>query len=516
MTKPNDPVQTVLENAVGGKAAGLVSVLRRYNIHTNEQFHGALNPYLPKLDPREIQQKALTANYSKIREQLKSPDEKVRRIQKLFSIGKSDATKILKELESISFPQRLHLDSKSALSLGCQSPQKRRRTPFWTVTKPVQTFSPSFVLPRYDAMGPLFDQGERGTCVANAATSMMDYLSEERCSRQFLYHQCKMLDGIPDASGTYIETSINAMEDETLADRGNVSENEWPYVPFKGDTEHQGPPPENCYDALRQVGLEPVFIRTTSVVSDIKTLVGGSSGYSPTPVVVGLDLYESFENPHSTRTGWITMPLPGESCIGGHAMLVVGWFDDEELFLVRNSWGLHWASENAKGCPGHALIPYRYFQEHCHSGAAVFRTHEAHVHVPPHERLYNREPAPSEFKKAALAKTRSEGKAKAGPVKDGKSGAEKGSISRGIRMLFKLAATLGLLFCLLYGVLFYHFILLDDSIKILEKADPSFHYTFVDARGGKKYKLLTVPALVKAGIKDVVGKHSVTIGGKEE
>lgn len=50
----------------------------------------------------------------------------------------------------------------------------------------------------------------------------------------------------------------------------------------------------------------------------------------------------------------------------------------------------------------------------------------------------------------------------------------------------------------------FHFIFMGNRIKILKKADLTFEDTFVDARGAKKLKLYMKPALVEAGIKDVL------------
>ena len=50
----------------------------------------------------------------------------------------------------------------------------------------------------------------------------------------------------------------------------------------------------------------------------------------------------------------------------------------------------------------------------------------------------------------------------------------------------------------------YHFILFDNKIKTLKKTELTFEDTFVDARGAKKLNLLSKPALMKAGIKDIM------------
>jgi hypothetical protein len=56
----------------------------------------------------------------------------------------------------------------------------------------------------------------------------------------------------------------------------------------------------------------------------------------------------------------------------------------------------------------------------------------------------------------------------------------------------------------------YHFILLDDNLKVLKKTGMTLEDTFVDARGNKRLKLLLKPALIEAGIKDALRKEGVT------
>jgi hypothetical protein len=59
----------------------------------------------------------------------------------------------------------------------------------------------------------------------------------------------------------------------------------------------------------------------------------------------------------------------------------------------------------------------------------------------------------------------------------------------------------------LYGSLKYHFILLDENIKILEKNELTLRNTFVDGRGPNFLKLLGEPDLLKAGFKDLLGQN---------
>jgi len=57
---------------------------------------------------------------------------------------------------------------------------------------------------------------------------------------------------------------------------------------------------------------------------------------------------------------------------------------------------------------------------------------------------------------------------------------------------------------LTFGALNYHFILFDEGIKILQKTELTFEDTLVDARGAKKLQLLLKPALINAGIKEML------------
>ena len=82
-------------------------------------------------------------------------------------------------------------------------------------------------------------------------------------------------------------------------------------------------------------------------------LVCLSQGY---PFVFGFTVYESFESPVVKRTGVANMPKKGESVLGGHAVLAVGYNLKEKRFLVRNSWGKQWGKE------GYFTMPFEYLE----------------------------------------------------------------------------------------------------------------------------------------------------------
>jgi len=67
-----------------------------------------------------------------------------------------------------------------------------------------------------------------------------------------------------------------------------------------------------------------------------------------------------------------------------------------------------------------------------------------------------------------------------------------------------------ILAAILFGIMNFHFILTDNGLDFLKKTDLTLDSTFVDARGVKKHKLFTNPALVKAGVKKLFKDQGIT------
>jgi C1A family cysteine protease len=72
------------------------------------------------------------------------------------------------------------------------------------------------------------------------------------------------------------------------------------------------------------------------------------------PFVFGFVVYESFEGQEVADTGKVPMPKAHEAVLGGHAVLAVGYDEDQQRFIVRNSWGDDW------GMDGYFTMPYPY------------------------------------------------------------------------------------------------------------------------------------------------------------
>jgi C1A family cysteine protease len=73
------------------------------------------------------------------------------------------------------------------------------------------------------------------------------------------------------------------------------------------------------------------------------------------PIVVGISVYSSFESQAVATSGNVPMPnINKEQCLGGHAVLVVGYDDTSKHWIMRNSWGTSW------GMAGYFTLPYMY------------------------------------------------------------------------------------------------------------------------------------------------------------
>ena len=132
---------------------------------------------------------------------------------------------------------------------------------------------------------------------------------------------------------------------KTINKYGACSEVTWPYNISKFTVK----PSKAAYDeALSNVALQYESLDGTSITNLKKALVSGF------PFVFGFTVYESFESQAVATSGVVPMPSKNESCLGGHAVLCVGYDDSKNCVLVRNSWGVGW------GLQGYFWMPYAY------------------------------------------------------------------------------------------------------------------------------------------------------------
>ena len=196
---------------------------------------------------------------------------------------------------------------------------------------------------------PVYDQGQLGSCTANAIGAGIQFEQMKQGvpsfvpSRLFIYYNERAMEGTVESdSGAQIRDGM-----KTAAHDGAPPEDLWPY----NIAQFREKPPQPAYtEALKHQVL--VYRR---IVRDLTQMKGClASGF---PFVFGFSVYQSFETPDVARTGYAPMPARGEQLIGGHAVLAVGYDDSRTRFVVRNSWGTGW------GNAGYFTLPYAYLTQ---------------------------------------------------------------------------------------------------------------------------------------------------------
>jgi len=198
----------------------------------------------------------------------------------------------------------------------------------------------------------VYDQGHLGSCTGNsiAGAVQFDRIKQKRPSAQqltpsrlFIYYNERFIEGtVSQDNGAQIRDGIKAVATQGICFESGPDS--WPYdiATFAKQ------PPPNCYEsALKNKVIQ--YSRLVQVASQLKGCL--ADGY---PFVFGFTVYESFESPEVASTGVVPMPGSGESAIGGHAVLAVGYDDSDQRFIVRNSWGPGWGKQ------GYFTIPYAY------------------------------------------------------------------------------------------------------------------------------------------------------------
>ena len=197
------------------------------------------------------------------------------------------------------------------------------------------------------------DQGSLGSCTGQAIASAIELHNKrlnitDDISRLFIYYyERAMIGTINFDSGAYIRDGIKVCNKQ-----GAPLEKLWPYniKKFK-----EVPNKLAIADAIKRK-----VTRYERVDNHQGCLDALTNGY---PVTIGFKVYSSFESPVVYSKG--IMPYPNvrkEKCLGGHAVLLVGYDKNTERYIVRNSWGQNW------GDSGYFYMPFQVIDTPSMSG----------------------------------------------------------------------------------------------------------------------------------------------------
>lgn len=195
-----------------------------------------------------------------------------------------------------------------------------------------------------------FDQGELGSCTANAISMAMSYyvaqknkkkkFSSSRFSRLFIYYNERVVEGTVNSdSGAQIRTGI-----KSVVKQGDCSERSWPYRIDRFKDKPSG----KCYDLALKNRI-PKYQRVEQDATSIRMAL--AQGH---PIVCGIAIYSSFMSETVAKTGVVSIPSPREKLLGGHAVLIVGYDTRANTVKVLNSWGSRW------GKKGYFTLPFGY------------------------------------------------------------------------------------------------------------------------------------------------------------
>jgi C1A family cysteine protease len=202
------------------------------------------------------------------------------------------------------------------------------------VHRPAQITLPAKVSLRAK-MPPVFDQGELGSCTANALCGAFGFIHPGFVgSRLFVYYKERAIEHTTkEDSGAEIRDGV-----KVLHQTGCAPETDWPYDISKFA---KAPPAKATKDAHKHK------------IASYSRLTGGNDyraclteGY---PVCFGFSVFESFESETVAQTGIVPMPRKTEQMLGGHAVVLIGYDNNFKgrgpYFEVRNSWGTGWGDD---------------------------------------------------------------------------------------------------------------------------------------------------------------------------
>jgi C1A family cysteine protease len=212
------------------------------------------------------------------------------------------------------------------------------------------------VLPSHVDLRPqcpdVYDQGQIGSCTANALAGDIEFVKMKQGNdktgtpaRLDIYEQERKKEHtFPQDSGASVRDGVKCGEKV-----GFAPESDWPY---SQDNLNIDPTSQVLADRSDNKIGEAINVDHTDINQLKQSLADGF------PVTLGIKVFQSFESDDNVHTGVINMPQANDKVLGGHAMLLVGYDDDSQRFIFRNSWKLK--DGTPWGDKGYGTIPYDY------------------------------------------------------------------------------------------------------------------------------------------------------------
>lgn len=199
------------------------------------------------------------------------------------------------------------------------------------------------------SMPAVYDQGDLGSCTGQAIAADVHFqlikqgvAKPWQPSAMFIYYNERVI------ASTVNEDSGAELRDgmKSLNRWGVCEEQHCPYI----IPNFRKKPTRTAYRlAVKHRVFD--YRRIPQTLLHLKSVLAQND-----PFVFGYTVYESFDSMGSN--GMMTMPdVSKEQLLGGHAVLAVGYNDDLNMFIVRNSWGTGW------GDKGYFYMPYSFIAD---------------------------------------------------------------------------------------------------------------------------------------------------------
>lgn len=192
-------------------------------------------------------------------------------------------------------------------------------------------------------MPPIYNQGTLGSCTAQSVGALCDFEYGKdfhyRPSTLFLYYVTRSLEGTVDVdAGATIRNTIKAANEFGVA-----TEKFWPYEIGKFAEQ----PSKTVYEiASNHQALE--YRKVRQRLDDLRECISQDN-----LIAFGFCVYEGLYKITKNKPV-IELPDYSQELQGGHAVVIVGYDDNEEHFIIRNSWGSSW------GLNGYFYMPYNF------------------------------------------------------------------------------------------------------------------------------------------------------------
>lgn len=192
----------------------------------------------------------------------------------------------------------------------------------------------------------IYDQGQIGSCTANAFCSCFKYLHDDRTfepSRLYVYYKERYLEN---PNGPITDSGAWVSDGYTwVSKHGVCAENYWPYDISKVNEA----PPAECDVVAKKHKVHNYYqVNMNNVHNTIVWCISYKK-----PVMMAFGVYGSFLDIKSD--GMCPVPNPKtDTLYGGHEVVIVGYDDEKQLYKVANSWGKNW------GDKGFFYMPYAF------------------------------------------------------------------------------------------------------------------------------------------------------------